>query len=226
MIDKIRNGLVGLLRRVFTLKTFRYATSVSADSNSATVSGTVTVSATSSDNVGVTKMEVYIDGALKTSNTNSTSISYSWNTTGVSNGSHTIQSKAYDAAGNVGTSPTFTVTVSNGGTTTELISNNGFEGIVNLSGDRGKCPPFVALRKAQSPTCSGSIREILFKLTIPSVGRKTTSKQAAWQTSEMISHVPSTVARIVVTTCSHGVAWSSRASGFLLHLLIHIIQCN
>ena len=43
-----------------------------------------------------------------------------------------------------------------------------FEGIVNLSEDRGKWPPFVALRKAQSPTCSGEIHEILFKLTIPS----------------------------------------------------------
>jgi hypothetical protein len=106
-------------------------TSVTAPANGATVSGTVTVTATSSDNVGVTKMEVYIDGALKTSNTNSTSISYSWNTPGVSNGSHTIQSKAYDAAGNVGTSPTVTVTVSNGGTTTELISNNGFEGTLS-----------------------------------------------------------------------------------------------
>ena len=106
-------------------------TSVTAPANGATVSGTVTVSATGSDNVGVTKMEVYIDGALKTSNTNSTSISYSWNTTGVSNGSHTIQSKAYDAASNVGTSPTVTVTVSNGGTTTELISNNGFEGTLS-----------------------------------------------------------------------------------------------
>jgi len=40
-------------------------------------------------------------------------------------------------------------------------------GIVNLSEDRGKWPPFVALRKAQSPTCSGEIPEILFKLTIP-----------------------------------------------------------
>lgn len=107
-------------------------TSVSAPTNGATVSATVTVSATASDNVGVTKMEIYIDGALKTSNTNSTSISYSWSTTGVANGSHTIQSKAYDAAGNIGTSATVTVTVSNsGGTTTELISNSGFEGTLS-----------------------------------------------------------------------------------------------
>jgi hypothetical protein len=107
------------------------STSVTAPANGATVSGTVTISGTASDNVGVTKMEIYIDGTLRTSNTNSTSLSYSWNTTTFSNGSHTIVSKAYDAAGNVGTSATVSVTVSNGGTTTELISNGGFEGTLS-----------------------------------------------------------------------------------------------
>src|SRR5207237_493342 len=101
-------------------------TSVTAPASGATVSGTVSVTATASDNVGVTKMEIYIDGALRTSNTNTTSISYSWNTTTFANGSHSIASKAYDAAGNVGTSSTITVTVSNGGSQ-QLLGNPGFE---------------------------------------------------------------------------------------------------
>jgi hypothetical protein len=42
-------------------------------------------------------------------------------------------------------------------------------GIVNLSEDPGIWPPFVALRKAQSRTCSSRICEIGFKLTIPTV---------------------------------------------------------
>jgi uncharacterized membrane protein len=101
-------------------------TSVTAPANGATVSGTTTVTATASDNVGVTKMELYIDGVLTTSNMNATSLSYSWATTGVANGSHTLQSKAYDAAGNVGSSSTITVTVSNSGTQ-QLLGNPGFE---------------------------------------------------------------------------------------------------
>ena len=101
-------------------------TSVTAPANGATVSGTVNVTATGSDNVGVTKMEIYIDGALRTSNTNATSITYSWNTTTFANGSHSIVSKAYDAAGNVGTSPPITVTVSNAGAQ-QLLGNPGFE---------------------------------------------------------------------------------------------------
>jgi hypothetical protein len=111
-------------------------TSVTAPANGATVSGTTNVTATASDNVGVTKMEIYIDGALRTSNTNATSLTYSWNTTTFANGSHSIVSKAYDAAGNVGTSSTITVTVSNSGSVQQLLGNPGFE--------TGTASPWVA----------------------------------------------------------------------------------
>jgi uncharacterized membrane protein len=103
-------------------------TSISAPASGATVSGTVAINATASDNVGVTQMQILIDGSVVASNTNATALSFNWNTTTVANGSHTILSKAFDAAGNVGTSSSVTVTVSNGGgTVTELIGNGGFE---------------------------------------------------------------------------------------------------
>ncbi|HZR28020.1 MAG TPA: alkaline phosphatase family protein [Terriglobales bacterium] len=109
-------------------------TSITSPANGATVSGTVAINATASDNVGVTQMQILIDGAAAASNTNATSLSFNWNTTSVANGSHTLVSKAFDAAGNVGTSSTVTVTVSNsGGTTTELISNGGFENGANAA---------------------------------------------------------------------------------------------
>jgi len=110
-------------------------TSVTAPANGATVSSTVSVTATASDNIAVTKMEIYIDGTLRTSNTSATSLTYSWNTTTFANGSHAIVSKAYDAAGNVGTSPTITVTVSNAGSQ-QLLGNPGFE--------TGTATPWVA----------------------------------------------------------------------------------
>jgi len=104
-------------------------TSVTAPANGATVSGNVTVTATASDNVGVTQIQLLIDGTVVFTTTNSTTLSFGFDTTSVANGSHTIVTKAFDAAGNVGTSSTITVTVSNssGGTTTELIGNGGFE---------------------------------------------------------------------------------------------------
>ena len=88
-------------------------TSITAPANGATVSGTTTVSASASDNVGVTKVEFYLDGALKSTDTTSP-YSWSWGTTGTPNGTHSLTSKAYDAALNVGTSAAVSVTVSNG----------------------------------------------------------------------------------------------------------------
>ena len=89
------------------------STSITAPTNGATVSGTTSVTASASDNVGVTKVEFWLDGALKSTDTSSP-YSWSWDTTTATNASHTLQTKAYDAAGNVGTSSTISVTVSNG----------------------------------------------------------------------------------------------------------------
>ena len=89
-------------------------TSITAPANGATVSATVSVTATASDNVGVTRVEFFLDGALQSTDTTSP-YSWSWDTTSSSNGSHALVSKAYDAANNVGTSATVNVTVSNGG---------------------------------------------------------------------------------------------------------------
>jgi beta-lactamase superfamily II metal-dependent hydrolase len=88
-------------------------TSITAPLAGATVSGTTSVTASASDNVGVTKVEFYLDGVLKSTDTTSP-YSWSWGTTTATNGSHSLTSKAYDAALNVGTSAAVGVTVSNG----------------------------------------------------------------------------------------------------------------
>jgi beta-lactamase superfamily II metal-dependent hydrolase len=88
-------------------------TSITAPANGATVSGTTSVTASASDNVGVTKVEFYLDGALTSTDTTSP-YAWSWDTTATANGTHSLTSKAYDAAGNVGTSGAVSVTVSNG----------------------------------------------------------------------------------------------------------------
>jgi subtilisin family serine protease len=62
----------------------------------------VSIAATASDNVAVTRMELYVDGTLKSSSSTGT-ISWNWNTKKISTGAHSIQTKAYDAAGNIGT---------------------------------------------------------------------------------------------------------------------------
>jgi beta-lactamase superfamily II metal-dependent hydrolase len=88
-------------------------TSITAPLAGATVSGTTSVTASASDNVGVTKVEFYLDGVLQSTDTTSP-YAWSWNTTTATNGAHSLTSKAYDAALNVGTSAAVGVTVSNG----------------------------------------------------------------------------------------------------------------
>src|SRR6185369_9616454 len=68
-------------------------------------------------NVGVTKVEFYLDGALQATDTTSP-YAWSWDTTKSANGSHTLTSKAYDAAANSSSSAAVGVTVSNVADTT------------------------------------------------------------------------------------------------------------
>jgi len=61
------------------------------------------------DNIGVTSVETYIDGKLvATSNVAPFDTKWSWNK--LSKGAHTIQCKAYDAAGNSTSSAPLTIT--------------------------------------------------------------------------------------------------------------------
>jgi len=98
---------------------------VTSPQNNAQVSGTVTVSASAPDDPFVASMQVFVDSVMVAQNTTSNTINYSWDTTTYSNGKHTIYATAYDAAGNVGTSPTITVTVIH--IPSQLIQNGGFE---------------------------------------------------------------------------------------------------
>lgn len=78
----------------------------------ATVSGGVTVDVNASDNVAVSEVDLYVDGQPFA---NDTFLPYEfyWNTTGCSNGNHTLMAKAHDSSNNVGQSGTSQVVVSN-----------------------------------------------------------------------------------------------------------------
>jgi subtilisin family serine protease len=117
--------------RVNAYKAVAAAQGVSTDKTLPTVSiisplsgtsvwGTVSISGTSSDNVGVTKVELYVDGVLSGTGA-SAAFSFTWNSTTKANGSHTMLVKAYDAAGNVG-SASVGVTVNNADTTAPKVS--------------------------------------------------------------------------------------------------------
>jgi hypothetical protein len=87
--------------------------SFTAPAVGASVSGTVPVTVDAADNVGVVSVQYQLDGANLGTAVTTSPFSTSWNTTGVSNGSHTLTAVAKDAAGNSSTLASVTVTVSN-----------------------------------------------------------------------------------------------------------------
>lgn len=77
--------------------------SIISPQNEATVAGIVNIKASVYDNVGIAKVEFYINGNYLGEVTSSP-YEYSWNTNLVSNNTnYTITAKAYDNAGNIGT---------------------------------------------------------------------------------------------------------------------------
>jgi len=68
----------------------------------------LTVTATASDNVGVSRVELYVDGVLSDALT-AAPYSFTVNTRRWSRGAHLLQCRAYDTAGNMGASAVVTV---------------------------------------------------------------------------------------------------------------------
>ena len=86
--------------------------SLTQPSAGATVSGSTLVHGTATDDVRVEKVDLWVDGALAQIDTTAP-YDFTWNTTAVPDGSHTLELRAYDIAGNRVSTGTRTVTVKN-----------------------------------------------------------------------------------------------------------------
>lgn len=86
--------------------------SLASPSGGSTVSGLVSVGVNASDDTGVSRVDLLVNGAVVASDT-SAPFAFSWDSTQVSNGSTTLSLRASDAAGNTATSAGVVVTVSN-----------------------------------------------------------------------------------------------------------------
>ncbi len=87
--------------------------SLTSPSMFATVSGTITVAASASDNVGVAGVQFTLDGSDLGAEDASPGYAVPWNTVSTSNGFHTLRAVARDAAGNRQTSSPRWIIVSN-----------------------------------------------------------------------------------------------------------------
>jgi hypothetical protein len=96
---------------------------------SATVSGssgTITLTASASDNRGVIRVDYFIDGAPLGASSTGPNYTLTTDSTNLVNGSHVLLAQVVDAAGNVGTSSPFTFNTNN--ITSEYLINPSFEG--------------------------------------------------------------------------------------------------
>jgi chitodextrinase len=87
--------------------------SMTAPAASSTVAGTVTISASATDNVGVVGVQFMLDGATLGAEVTAAPYAISWNTITATNGAHGLTAVARDAAGNTATSAVVNTTVSN-----------------------------------------------------------------------------------------------------------------
>ncbi len=74
------------------------------------VSGSVPVDVKYSDNIGVTRVELYVNGQ-KFATDDIAPFAFAWDTSTLMDGAYTLVAYAYDAAGNEGVSPTVSVTI-------------------------------------------------------------------------------------------------------------------
>jgi peptidoglycan/xylan/chitin deacetylase (PgdA/CDA1 family) len=107
------------------------APTVSVAVPTGSLSGTVTLTAQATDNVGVAGVRFLIDGIQVGAELTAPPYQYSLNTTTLTNGNHTVVAVARDAAGNTKTSSAATVTVNNVPTppATNLIQNPSAESL-------------------------------------------------------------------------------------------------
>src|SRR3989475_653412 len=87
------------------------AVSMTAPSAGSTVSGTISVSASATDNVGVVGVQFKLDGANLGAEVTTAPYLASWNPTLATNGAHNLTAVARDAAGNTAATAAVSVTV-------------------------------------------------------------------------------------------------------------------
>lgn len=106
-------------------------------------SGTITLSATASDNIGVTKVEFWVDGALKGTDTTAP-YSMTLDSLTLPNGSHSLVAKAFDAAANSASSTPVNFSITNAGASATEVEPNNTIATANVLGSKTSASGFIS----------------------------------------------------------------------------------
>ena len=146
--------------------------SVTAPANNATVSGTVTLTATATDNVGVVGVKFRVNGTDVGSEDTTSPYSVAWNTSAIANGTHTITAVARDAAGNTTTSASVSVTVANADVTAPTVSVTAPANNATVSG---------TVTLTATATDNVGVVGVKFRVDGTDVGTRTPPRPTAWR---------------------------------------------
>ena len=116
----------------------------------ATVSGLAGVNVTATDNVGVSRVELRVNGTMVAIDTASP-YAFTWDSTGVPNGMASLTAYAFDAAGNSKASTAISVNVANG------TSLTGTSPAPTSPGSRDTTPPVVQIVNPAAGNVSGNV---------------------------------------------------------------------
>ncbi|WP_338846877.1 Ig-like domain-containing protein [Massilia sp. W12] len=134
-------------------------------------SGTLQFSAKASDNVGVSKLEFYVDGALQGTLTQEP-FTLAFDSTKLSNGAHSLQARACDAAANCAMSAAVSFTVSNvqkDSTPPQVSAKvSGSSGMLQLSANASDNVGVVKVEFAVDGVSRGSLSSAPWQLALDS----------------------------------------------------------
>jgi len=107
--------------------------SITSPAANATISGTVTLTASASDNVAVASVQFKVDNANTGPAITATPYNYALNTATLSDGNHILTAVATDSSGNTGTSAGVAVKVNNAVPAPSITSLNPLSGVIGTS---------------------------------------------------------------------------------------------
>jgi hypothetical protein len=161
------------------------------------VSGSVNVTSTASSPVGIASVQYYLDGQVLGSPQTIAPYSYSWNTAGASNGSHTLTAIATDTQSQKSAaSPGVTVNVSNAATPPPTIT------ITNPTGTVSGTVSIQATANATSPATMSSVQFQIDGSALATVNGSGPGFSTSWDTTTA-SNATHTLTAIATDSLNH-----------------------
>ncbi len=175
--------------------------SITSPAGSSTVSGTVGVKVTATDNVAVAKVDFKVAGVILQTETVTPYI-FSWDTTSHANGSVSLTATATDTAGNATTSSGVSVTISNSAPPDTIAPS-----LSILTPTNGQKVSGNVRITSNAPDASGSVTQVLYIDNVQRYSVASASLSYTWNTKK-VAH-GSHVIKITATDSSSNVATQS-----------------